>query len=153
MPVRHGRASGVRSCVALSAALALVLAGVPARARAQGPLVTQADPPPWSAPARAASRSNPLPSSAATIKQGQAVYKRDCELCHGVRGAGNGQLAPTLPTRAADLASRKVQAQSDGAMFWKIREGRGVMPTTQVTMTDDERWAVVTFLRTFAKRR
>lgn len=147
------RPAGSGSLLVVSCVAVLLLATGASRLGAQGPHGPQPDLTPWIAPARAASRGNPLPNTAATVKQGQAVYKRDCELCHGVRGAGNGQLAPTLPTKAADLGSKKVQSQTDGAMFWKIREGRGVMPTTQVTMTDDERWAVVSFLRTFAKRR
>lgn len=115
--------------------------------------MTQVDPPPWVAPARPASRANPLPTTPAVVRQGQALYRANCELCHGARGAGDGQMAASLPTRAAHLASRKVQSQSDGALFWKILQGRSDMPTTQVTLTDDERWAIVRFLRTFAKRR
>lgn len=147
MSERSARLGGTgRRCAAL---LVCVAAGV-LRAGAQAP---QSDPAPWPAPARAASRPNPVPKTTAVLRKGETVYRRDCEMCHGVRGAGDGKMAPSLPTKAANIATTKVQAQSDGALFWKIQQGRGVMPTTEVTLTDDERWAVVRFLRTLPRHR
>lgn len=145
---RRGRRSGGSS--RWCATLLICVAGTVLRAGAQAP---QTDPTPWPAPARAASRPNPLPKTAAVLKKGETVYRRDCEMCHGTRGAGDGKMAPSLPTKAANIATTKVQAQSDGALFWKIQQGRGVMPTTEVTLTDDERWAVVRFLRTLPRHR
>jgi len=44
-----------------------------------------------------------------------------------------------------------VQSQSDGAFFWKMTEGRGVMP--KATLGESEKWAVINYLRTLAAQR
>lgn len=107
----------------------------------------------WSAPVRSAARTNPLPTSADAVKKGHNIFRRDCEQCHGRVGHGDGQLASTLPIKPADLSGDKVQSQSDGALFWKINEGRGRMPTTQNTLNDNERWSVIEFIRSLAAKK
>jgi mono/diheme cytochrome c family protein len=106
---------------ALPLALAMAFAASPVHA--QGPSDNA-----WVAPERAAHRSNMLPTSADAIKRGQALFQRECEQCHGKAGHGDGPQAHSLQPRPADLASERVQSQSDGALFWKITEGRGMMP-------------------------
>jgi mono/diheme cytochrome c family protein len=55
----------------------------------------------------------------------------------------DGKLLP--PT---NLASRMVQANSDGELFWKITNGRSPMPAHRVRFEDAQRWQIVAFLRT-----
>lgn len=142
-----------RAGARLAYTLVVSIAASVSRLGAQAPQSPQPNPVPWDVPARAAARANPVPSSPAIVKQGRELYHRDCELCHGTRGAGDGTMAASLPTKAANLGSAKVQSQSDGALFYKILHGRGPMPTTEVTLSDDERWAVVRYVRSFARRR
>ena len=58
--------------------------------------------------------------------------------------------AAYLTTKPADLASDRIQSQSDGAIFYKITEGRGQMPKAK--LNDTEKWAVIEYLRTLAKK-
>ena len=52
----------------------------------------------------------------------------------------------------ADLTSDYVQNQTDGELFWKISEGRKPMPLAKITLTDDQRWDVINYVRTFKKK-
>lgn len=105
----------------------------------------------WVAPARAAQRPNPLPSTPDAVKRGRDLFERDCMQCHGKAGHGDGPQAASLQPRPADLASMRVQSQTDGALFWKIAQGRGMMPAA--TLGERDKWAVVNFLRTLAAPR
>lgn len=129
---------------ALPLTLAMVVTAFAATpARAQGPSDN-----PWVAPDRASHRANPVTTSADVVKRGQGLFKRDCEQCHGKAGHGDGPQASSLTPKPADLASERVQSQVDGAIFWKISEGRGMMP--KATLGESEKWAVIDYLRTLA---
>lgn len=104
----------------------------------------------WVAPERAARQANPSTPTAGTISRGRSLYLRECEKCHGKAGHGDGPQAAFLLSKPFDLASAKVQAQSDGALFYKVTEGRDQMPRTK--LNEPDRWAVITYLRTLAPR-
>src|SRR5512146_2456055 len=108
---------------------------------------------PWNAPERAAHRSNPVLATDAIVDRGQMLFHQSCELCHGPKGKGNGPMSTSLPIKPADLSSDHVQSQTDGALFWKILSGRGMMPSTQSTLSDEQRWAVIDYIRTLAPKR
>lgn len=108
---------------------------------------------PWDAPERAAHRSNPVSATDAAVDRGHLLFHQSCELCHGLKGHGDGPMSTSLPVKPADLASDHVQSQTDGALFWKIFSGRGMMPSTQATLSDEQRWAVIDYIRTLAVKR
>ncbi len=101
----------------------------------------------WTAPTEAAARANPLTATTSVVALGRDLFMRDCASCHGERGRADGPLASWLPQKPLDLALPAIQSQTDGVLFWKIAVGRGRMLSTQNTMTDDERWAVVGYVR------
>lgn len=105
----------------------------------------------WVAPPREARKPNPLPNDQATLDKGKAVFLAQCISCHGETGVGNGPAAKDLAKHPGDLTSRKVQEQSDGSIFWKVSTGRAPMTAFAGTLSAEERWAVVRFVRTFAK--
>ena len=49
---------------------------------------------------KAAAVKNPVPSNAASITKGRAAYNKSCRHCHGLRGLGDGPLAPKAPKPA-----------------------------------------------------
>src|ERR1035437_5973982 len=106
----------------------------------------------WEAPARAAGIQNPLATGPQSIAAGKAIYQKDCLACHGNMGQGNGPAAIALARPPADLSMPMMWEHSDGALFWKITEGRRPMPSFEKLLTDDERWRVVNYLRTLAAR-
>lgn len=132
---------------ALPLTLAIVITAFAATpARAQGPSGNQ-----WVAPERASHRANPTPATAETVKRGFDIFRRDCEQCHGKAGHGDGPQSGSLQPRPADLASERVQLQSDGAIFWKITEGRGMMP--RAALNESDKWSVIAHIRTLAAPR
>jgi len=103
----------------------------------------------WRAPARAAKKKNPVPFEANSIDLGKAVYARECLSCHGVTGKGNGPSASGLEKHPGDFTNlQKMNQQSDGELFWKITEGNKPMASFKKTLTEEERWHVVNYLRT-----
>jgi len=53
-----------------------------------------------------------------------------------------------LEKKPADL-STKVKAQTDGALFWKISEGRSPMVSWK-SLSETQRWELVNYIKTFA---
>ncbi|HOK51139.1 MAG TPA: cytochrome c [Bacteroidales bacterium] len=103
----------------------------------------------WQVPADKEKRTSPYLFDEQMRKKGEDIFKRSCASCHGMPGQGNNirSLVPIPP----DLAEKKVQQQSDGAIFYKITVGRGAMPSFKNSLTEQERWQVVAFLRSFNK--
>ena len=60
---------------------------------------------------------NPVPLSAAAIKAGQAVYAKDCRQCHGLRGKGDGPLAPKNPKPADFTDDKWDHGSTDGEIY------------------------------------
>jgi mono/diheme cytochrome c family protein len=126
--------------------LGLLLAeGAPAAAQAQ-------DGDRWIAPTRRAQRPNPVAATPETVAQGREIYLRECGSCHGATGQNDGEKAPKELAGTRRPADPSLREETDGALFWKIGEGRGSMPNTWDVLTDRERWAVVNFLRTLAPK-
>jgi mono/diheme cytochrome c family protein len=139
--ITHTIEAHARSIMMTLAMLFAVIAMAPVHA--QGPSDDS-----WAAPARASQRANPLMPTTDVIKHGQELFHRDCEQCHGKAGRGDGPQAFSLEKHPADLASARIQSQADGAFFWKMTEGRGVMP--KATLGDKDKWSVILYIRTFA---
>jgi mono/diheme cytochrome c family protein len=110
----------------------------------------EAKPDEWKAPARAARRKNPIPADEKSIATGKDVYAHQCLSCHGAGGKGDGPAAKDINPKPHDLGAPNVVEQTDGALFWKITEGKKPMPTFEKLISEDERWHVVNFVRTFA---
>ena len=102
----------------------------------------------WQAPPEAVSVKNPLKVTAEVTKKGQYLYKNRCEICHGSEGKGNGPYNDPKWTQATNLASKAVQANTDGELFYKISTSRDRHPASKVLYSEEERWMVVAFLRT-----
>jgi mono/diheme cytochrome c family protein len=103
----------------------------------------------WKVPARAARKVNPIPADEKSLILGKAVYSHQCVDCHGSRGKGDGSAAADYDHSAMNLSDPRISNDSDGALFWKITEGKGDMPSFEKLITDDERWHVVNYIRTF----
>ena len=105
----------------------------------------------WKAPARAASKPNPFPADDKSLKLGKAAYVKECQDCHGDRGKGDGPAAKDLVEGIPDITAEKILKQTDGELFWKITTGRKPMPAMEKTLSEDDRWHVVNYMRTLAK--
>ncbi len=121
--------------------LALLLALTSALALAESP--------DWKAPPSAANRPNPVPVNANTIALGQKLYVGNCLTCHGPSGRGDGPGGAALEKKPADLSARIKAGETDGALFWKISEGRSPMISWK-SLSETQRWELVNYIKTFA---
>jgi mono/diheme cytochrome c family protein len=105
----------------------------------------------WIIPEEAKQRQNPLQSSAQVLEAARPLYTENCERCHGETGKGNGPEAARQYPAPSDLTdAKRMNALTDGAIFYQIGEGRRPMPSFKRRMTEDQRWQLVLFLRSFA---
>lgn len=101
---------------------------------------------PWVAPESEKAKKNPLPNDKKVMEQGEKVAKMNCASCHGTKGKGDGAAAAALNPKPADWTSSRVQAETDGELFWKISNGRGPMPPWK-HLPEKDRWAVIRYIR------
>jgi len=106
----------------------------------------------WTAPAYTDSLVNPFKSDKKIIAEAKKIYESACWTCHGLTGRGDGPAATGLTPKPADHSSAKVQHQADGALFWKLSKGRGVMPPFETTLSKQQRWKLVCYIRELAKQ-
>jgi mono/diheme cytochrome c family protein len=94
----------------------------------------------WTAPPSADARTNPLAGRADAEAGGAKLFRSHCAQCHREDGTGT--------SFGKGLTGRRVQAQSDGALFWKITSGntRTGMPTFS-GLPELQRWQLVLHLR------
>jgi mono/diheme cytochrome c family protein len=126
-------------------AAALLLAVVASRSFSDDAPVDE-----WKAPPRAAKKKNPIPSDAASVGAGKAVYAANCLACHGETGKGDGPAAININPKPHDLSDPKIVSQSDGELFWKITQGKKPMPSFDKLLSETDRWNVVNYIRTLA---
>jgi cytochrome c553 len=106
----------------------------------------------WMIPDEAKQRQNPLQTSLKVLESARPLYTENCERCHGVTGKGNGPESARQYPSPSDLTdTQRMNALTDGAIFYQISEGRRPMPSFKRRMTEDQRWQLVLLLRSFAQ--
>jgi mono/diheme cytochrome c family protein len=135
----------------LAIVVAAVVLAVGLAAAQSKPAATSAKP-----AVTAAVKKNPVPATAASVKAGQQVYNANCRQCHGLKGKGDGTIAPTNP-KPADFTDAKWDfGPTDGDMFTVIWNG-APKPKTEMkpmkdTLTEKDVWNVINFIRTLGPK-
>ena len=102
----------------------------------------------WEAPEEAKAEPNPLPSTAEILGEGSTLYKKNCEMCHGPTGKGDGPATRFIKPAPHDISTPEVQSEmADGGIFWKLTIGKKPMPPFGKKLSDHERWALVHYVR------
>jgi len=93
-----------------------------------------------------------VPYHAISIANGARLYRDSCAVCHGVAGYGDGPAADGLKPKPADLTAKHTRDHTVGDLFWWLTEGiKGTaMPGFQASLTEEERWDLINFMRTIA---
>ena len=102
----------------------------------------------WKAPASADKITNPLKGDVAATAAGKKIYKQMCAICHGAKGKGDGMAAMSLKPKPANFMNKDLQSQTDGAIYWKLTEGKAPMASYKATLKDEQRWQLVNYIRT-----
>lgn len=105
----------------------------------------------WKVPEVANSELNPLKGNVASTGEGKKIFTQMCAVCHGDKGRGDGIGGVSLTPKPANFTIEKIQSQTDGALFWKLSEGRPPMAAYKGSLTSTQRWQLVNYLRTFKK--
>jgi mono/diheme cytochrome c family protein len=104
---------------------------------------------PWLVPAEYKTMKNPVKADQASIATGKTLYAQHCKSCHGKEGLGDGPKAAQLSTPSGDFTVEAFQSQSDGSLFYKIREGRDDMPSYKKKIPyKEDIWSIVNYVRT-----
>lgn len=100
-----------------------------------------------------ASRKNPLQRTAVNVAKGKQLYDKNCALCHGQEGLGNGEAGKGLNPPPADIAATiNRRMATDGYVYWTVAEGGvpvgSAMPPFKGVLKEEEIWKTILYLRT-----
>ena len=96
---------------------------------------------------------NPIPPNSDSVTLGRELYLQNCLPCHGPSGKGDGPVGLTLNPRPADLTVHTAPGvHPDGRLYEWITFGfadNQVMPRFETLLSDEDRWHIVNYIRTF----
>lgn len=99
-----------------------------------------------------------IASSREAAIRGEALYRRNCAICHGTAAHGDGPQAASLRPPPADLRNLRGVRAEPGYWFFRIKEGgkreplarpRSAMPGWGNHMSDEDIWDIVAYLTAF----
>ena len=105
--------------------------------------------------AEARALTSPVPDSPDAVEKGKALYegRGGCVNCHGKSGMGDGPAAAALDPSPRNFHHHGFwRHRTEGEIFWVIKHGS---PGTSMigfngTLSDEEIWTVIRYLRGFA---
>ncbi|NQW12314.1 MAG: c-type cytochrome [Alphaproteobacteria bacterium] len=95
---------------------------------------------------------NPYSADTETITEGRALYQQNCVRCHGKEGLADGEVGRALNPSPALLAYLiQMPMVVDEYLLWAVSDGGTAfgtaMPAFKDTLTEDQIWKIVTFMR------
>lgn len=140
-----------------AALLALILAGLPGaplalprtqQAAAQAPAAE------FKIPPEEAKRPNPVRATTASIASGKHLYTTQCAMCHGANGDGKGDLVADMKLTLRDYRDpASLKDMTDGELFYILTKGKGDMPGEEDRMKPEQRWDLINYIRSLAKKK
>jgi mono/diheme cytochrome c family protein len=140
-----------------AALLALLLAALPGAPPAR-PLArqaaAQAPAAEFKIPPEEAKRANPVKPTAASIASGKHAFATQCAMCHGANGDGKGDLAADMKLTLRDYRDPdSLKDMTDGELFYILTKGKGDMPGEEDRMKPEQRWDLINYIRSLAKKK
>jgi len=102
----------------------------------------------WTVPEDQNTVSPSISFSKNSAREGKDLFNAKCKSCHGT--VGENASLPLNP-EPGDPATEKFSKQTDGSLFYKITNGRGAMPAFASQLSEEERWKIISYFRTFHK--
>ncbi len=86
-------------------------------------------------------------------EKGKEVYEKNCVVCHGAQGKGDGPSGKLTVPRATDFTSKASKRKSDAQLLMAIREGRppSAMTGWKGKLSDQEIDDVVAYVRALSR--
>lgn len=94
----------------------------------------------------AALTKNPVESSDAVLKQGEALYLQYCNACHGKTGQGDGKAGEVIGG-VANLTGGAYVNLPEGHIFHVITKGKGRMGAHGSQIPEESRWKIVHYVK------
>lgn len=88
---------------------------------------------------------NPLEVTEANLENGKAMYGIYCISCHGVAGAGDGELVKR--DKFLGVPNYKDRPITEGSIYHVIMYGRNLMGSHSSQLTAEERWQVTLYVQ------
>src|SRR5689334_1516279 len=90
----------------------------------------------------------PVDVNVQLLDRGQQRFNINCSPCHGAQGDGNG-ITKKIGAMGvvANLHDKRIVELPDGELFYVISNGRNNMGAYGPTVTVEDRWAIVAYLR------
>jgi mono/diheme cytochrome c family protein len=101
----------------------------------------------FATPEEAAALVNPLPRTREVLETGRRAWNNHCTVCHGALGDGVPTLTAAYGAKPANLQARAFRDYPDSALYHVIMVGKNAMPSYAADLTEEERWAVVHYVR------
>lgn len=105
----------------------------------------------FAVPWRMRAARNPLPLTAAALREGREHFADHCAQCHGNDGRGQTEMGRSLYPRSPDMTLTDTQNLSDGELFAIIRNGVRLTGMPGWGGDDAENWKLVLFVRHLSK--
>ncbi len=96
--------------------------------------------------------TSPVAVDEAVLARGAERFGIYCQPCHDERGEGKGVLFQRANVPTANLLEKKIQDQSDGALFDTITNGKGLMAGYRYPIGAHDRWAIISHVRALGKK-
>lgn len=103
-----------------------------------------------------------LLDSIEAIRAGETLYRKDCSICHGLDGHGDGVQARSLNPAPSDLRNLRGLRAEPGYWFFRIKQGgkaeplarpRSAMPAWGEHLSDAEIWKLVAYMTAMVEGR
>jgi mono/diheme cytochrome c family protein len=99
----------------------------------------------------AASVKSPLDTAGVVLKDGEILYKKFCQHCHGETGQGDGEVGKKLGG-VPQYNGARLKGVSEGYIFHVITHGKGRMGPHGSQLNQEERWKIVRYVQTLQSR-
>lgn len=94
-------------------------------------------------------------TKAETIDRGKSVYFTFCAQCHGNNYDGQGTVGQSFQPLPTHLRGDKVQTKTAGELFKSVSYGvkDGRQPALHTTISIEDRWRVVAFVKSLGQKK
>jgi len=104
-------------------------------------------------PPEEVNRVNSVKPTETSIADGKKLYGYQCAMCHGDTGDGKSELAESMKLTMKDYTDPAALKEfTDGALNYAIEKGKGKMPGQEGRMSAHQKWNLVNYIRSFAKK-
>jgi cbb3-type cytochrome oxidase cytochrome c subunit/cytochrome c553 len=93
--------------------------------------------------------TNPIDLTLESLDEGKQIFIRECMVCHGDAGRGNGPYRDFIQPGPPDFGDGSYGDYTDADYFWRISEGVpwSAMPAWKIHYNEEDRWKLVHYIR------